>query len=149
VLISFASGFEPTQGLPEDLIFFLLHMERFGRLLKVNHPVIQYRYHSQMTSHSIGRKTLLKYRVEAFQRQVIVRIIIVYDLFKLKVLPQWSYFMIWGSGRDGKQFFKYLNPDNQLKVTAFCDIDEKKIGTQLVLNHLTKQKVPILHWSKV
>jgi len=56
--------------------------------------------------------------------------------------------MSW-TGRDGKQFYKTLSEANQKRVTAFCDINEKKIGTSIVLNHGTKHSVPIHHWTEI
>uniref|UniRef100_A0A6B2LEU5 Glycosyltransferase 2-like domain-containing protein n=1 Tax=Arcella intermedia TaxID=1963864 RepID=A0A6B2LEU5_9EUKA len=129
-------GYEPAKGLPEDLIFFLKHLEQGGKLHKVPVPLLKYRYHTTMTSSGISRKTLLSYRVQAFERTVLRD-------------PKWSSFMIWGCGRDGKTFYKTLSAQNQLKVVGFCDVNPNLIGTSIVLNHQTKHKIPVLHWNQM
>ncbi|VDK59728.1 unnamed protein product [Gongylonema pulchrum] len=35
--------------------------------------------------------------------------------------------MIWGAGKVGRRFYRALKNENRRKVTAFCDIDEKKL----------------------
>lgn len=57
--------------------------------------------------------------------------------------------MIWGCGRDGKQFYKMLSQVNQQKVSHFCEIHPQKINTSVILNQTTKHKIPIIHWSQV
>jgi hypothetical protein len=61
------------------------------------------------------------------------------------VLSGWEAFAIWGAGRDGRDLFKALQPETRRKVTAFCDVDEKKIGT---VYEFFEYRVPILHFSQ-
>ena len=64
------------------------------------------------------------------------------------VLIRWSHFTIWNAGKQGRRFYRSLCPHNQAKVpptpqaysvrllftrnshkvTAFCDVDDKKIA---------------------
>ena len=57
--------------------------------------------------------------------------------------------MIWSAGRDGKQFYKSLPSATQQRVSAMCDIDPKKIGTTIMINHSTRHVLPIIHWKNV
>lgn len=48
--------------------------------------------------------------------------------FENRVLVNWTNsFVIWNAGKQGKMFYKTLNAENQQKVSAFCDVDEKKL----------------------
>lgn len=58
------------------------------------------------------------------------------------ILQHWATFSIWGAGRDGRKFYMQLSAENQKKVTAFFDVDAKKIGTTY-MNCWTLQKIPI------
>eukprot|EP01130_Rhizamoeba_saxonica_P011302 TRINITY_DN4692_c0_g1_i2.p1 TRINITY_DN4692_c0_g1~~TRINITY_DN4692_c0_g1_i2.p1 ORF type:complete len:169 (-),score=22.35 TRINITY_DN4692_c0_g1_i2:27-533(-) len=126
-------GYNADTNSPEDMIFFYRHLELGGSLLKVDDVLLKYRYHENMTSHKISRQTLMRYKAKAFENSVI---------------KYWDTFMIWSCGRDGKLFYKMLSEQNQAKVKGFVDINEKKIGTILVINHVTKQKIPVYHWSE-
>lgn len=42
------------QGTPEDLIFFYDHLRRGGRLVKVEEPLLLYRYHPAATTFSVS-----------------------------------------------------------------------------------------------
>ncbi len=78
------------------------------------------------------RKTLFYHRVRALER---------------RVLAHWDSFTIWGAGRDGKAFFNTLSPEFQLRVAAFCDIDDSKVGTVYHNSATGGPKVPIIHWT--
>ena len=56
-------------------------------------------------------------------------------MLKTEWLGAWG---IWGAGRDGKQFFQALSKGSRSRVSAFYDLDPKKIGT-------TIDGVPVLH----
>jgi len=48
--------------------------------------------------------------------------------FEDRVLSQWTGdFVVWGAGRDGKEFIKQLSPEALKRVTFIVDVDEKKI----------------------
>jgi len=118
------------------MIFFYEHLRLGGELYKVEKDLLLYRYHATMTSHKISRATLMEYRVRAFEQQILSN-------------PSWATFMIWGCGRDGKKFYKTLPEIHQQKVIAFCDVNPRKIGTKMVLNHQTKHSIPVLHWTQI
>ena len=67
----------------------------------------------------------------------------------LRTDPRWadSDFVIWGAGRDGKDFFKSLSPDLRGRVRCFVDVDEKKIAAGFYANRDLGVKIPIVHFS--
>ena len=118
--------------LAEDLRFFHAHLlyketkDCRGKLqlIRTHQPLLQYRHRvGQSQSSSTSRKLLLQLRVKAF-----VDTIVHQD-------PQWRYcremkkggFVIWGAGRDGKDFYKSLPNETKIHVRCFVDVDEKKI----------------------
>ncbi len=118
--------------LAEDLRFYHAHLsyeEDQGcpgtlQLIRTNEPLLLYRHRiGQSQSSSTSRKLLLQLRTKAF-----VDTIILND-------PKWRYceksekggFVIWGAGRDGKEFFKSLPDVARIHVRCFVDVDEKKI----------------------
>jgi hypothetical protein len=62
------------------------------------------------------------------------------------VLSTWERFSIWGAGRDGRALFKALAPATRARVTAFCDVDERKVGTDYIFEG---QRVPVVHFREV
>ena len=119
--------------LAEDLRFFHAHLQYketkdcpFGtlQLIRTHQPLLHYRHRvGQSQSSSTSRKLLLQLRAKAF-----IDTIVHED-------PQWKYcketkkggFVIWGAGRDGKDFFKALPNEVKIHVQCFVDVDEKKI----------------------
>lgn len=118
--------------LAEDLRFFHSHLELNG-LLRLHRtalattgerilPLVTYRHtrNDQSQSFRTSRKLLLQLRALAFQKSVI------------RVNPFWNTggkrFVIWGCGRDGKDFYKALDHDLQERVYCFVDIDAKKLN---------------------
>jgi len=130
-------GYDETfPSCPEDMIFFYAHLGKGGTLRKVDKVLVQYRYHEGSTCKRIHRLTLMKIRVAAFEEQV---------------LRHWPSFTIWGAGRDGRKFFSALQPENQKKVVAFCDVDVKKVGTNYINSAMPadlRRPVPVVHWTK-
>lgn len=132
-----AGGFsEGGKGVPEDLIFFLRHLELGGGLCRVDADLLMYRYHPGATTFSIHEDTIWKIRMEYIQKQV---------------LDKWESFTIWNAGKQGKKFYRNLSPTNQRKVAAFCDVDPKKIKCGAYIYHESKEKikptVPIVHFQ--
>lgn len=132
-----AGGFsEGGKGVPEDLIFFLRHLELGGGLCRVDADLLMYRYHPGATTFSIHEDTIWKIRMEYIQKQVLVK---------------WESFTIWNAGKQGKKFYRNLSPTNQRKVAAFCDVDPKKIKCGAYIYHESKEKikptVPIVHFQ--
>ena len=131
-----------TLRLAEDLRFFHEHLRASGLLKLYRHgpsdePLVTYRHRAgQSQSSSTPRKLLLNLRVMAFKDNV------------LRVDPRWADgFVIWGAGRDGKDFFKSLSPDIRARVRCFADVDEKKITAGFYANADLGAKVPIVHFS--
>lgn len=113
-------GFREGRGIPEDLHFCYDHMLNGGRFIKLDgEPLVKYRYHDSMVSHSLHRRTLLRVRVAAFE--------------KLILQKKWKgkQFCIWGAGRDGKHVFSALSESGREQVRAFLDVDPRKIGRVL------------------
>lgn len=130
---SFSEG---GKGVPEDLIFFLRHLELGGGLCLVDADLLMYRYHPGATTFSIHEDTIWKIRMEYIQKQV---------------LDKWESFTIWNAGKQGKKFYRNLSTTNQIKVAAFCDVDPKKIKCGAYIYHESKEKikptVPIVHFQ--
>ncbi len=118
--------------LAEDLRFFHSHLQLNG-CLRVHRtalatsgkevlPLVTYRHveNAQSQSFRTSRKLLLQLRALAFQKSII------------RTHPSWNtqdkHFVIWGCGRDGKDFFKALDPDVQERVYCFVDVDAKKLN---------------------
>ncbi len=102
---------------PSDLDFFHRHLDLSGKLARIREPLITYRYNNHSLSWKISRRVLLRVKAEAFERRVI--------------FGQWSdkkNFMIWGNGRDGRDFLKALSYEARTKLKGFGDIDPKKIA---------------------
>lgn len=132
-----AGGFsEGGKGVPEDLIFFLRHLELGGGLCRVDADLLMYRYHPGATTFSIHEDTIWEIRMEYIQKQV---------------LDKWESFTIWNAGKQGKKFYRNLSTINQRKVAAFCDVDPKKIKCGAYIYHESKEKikptVPIVHFQ--
>lgn len=132
-----AGGFsEGGKGVPEDLIFFLRHLELGGGLCRMDADLLMYRYHPGATTFSIHEDTIWKIRMEYIQKQV---------------LDKWESFTIWNAGKQGKKFYRNLLMTNQRKVAAFCDVDPKKIKCGAYIYHESKEKikptVPIVHFQ--
>ncbi|KAF4797300.1 UDP-GlcNAc:betaGal beta-1,3-N-acetylglucosaminyltransferase-like 1 [Turdus rufiventris] len=104
---------EGGKGVPEDLLFFYDHLQKGGGVLRVNHCLLLYRYHPQAATHSVLEETIWNHRVRFLED---------------RVLSSWTSFTIWNAGKQGKKLYRSLSPANQKKVTAFCDVDEKKIA---------------------
>lgn len=122
-----AGGFsEGGKGVPEDLIFFLRHLELGGGLCRVDADLLMYRYHPGATTFSIHEDTIWEIRMEYIQKQV---------------LDKWESFTIWNAGKQGKKFYRNLSTTNQRKVAAFCDVDPKKIKCGAYIYHESKEKI--------
>jgi len=165
-----------TLRLAEDLRLFHAHLSYpFGRhgqksnmedergtlkLIRTAEPLLTYRHREgQSQSSSTPRKLLLQLRTKAFTDTIILQ------------NRKWTEdgFIIWGAGRDGKDFFKALPDDVKACVRAFVDVDEKKIASGyysapkdikcdqgLVLGKLEKKnrrkdcyKIPLVHFSLI
>ncbi|XP_064890693.1 queuosine-tRNA galactosyltransferase isoform X4 [Columba livia] len=126
---------EGGKGVPEDLLFFYKHIQMGGEVFRVNHCLLLYRYHPQAATHSVLEGTIWNHRVKFLED---------------RVLSSWTSFTIWNAGKQGKKLYRSLSPANQKKVTAFCDVDEKKIAkgfyTYEESEERPKPKIPICHF---
>ncbi|XP_037546115.1 UDP-GlcNAc:betaGal beta-1,3-N-acetylglucosaminyltransferase-like protein 1 [Nematolebias whitei] len=127
---------EGGKGVPEDLLFFYQLLRQGGSLFRVDQSLLVYRYHEKATTHSVTEETIWKLRVDFLQE---------------RVLSQWENFTIWNAGKQGRKLYRSLNPINQKKVKAFCDVDANKIQkgfyTYEESEERPKPKVPILHYK--
>ncbi|NXK84202.1 B3GNL protein, partial [Amazona guildingii] len=126
---------EGGRGVPEDLLFFYKHIQNGGEVFRVNHCLLLYRYHPQAATHSVLEGTIWNHRVRFLED---------------RVLSSWTSFTIWNAGKQGKKLYRSLSPANQKKVTAFCDVDEKKITkgfyTYEESEERPKPRVPVHHF---
>ena len=84
----------------EDLIFFLKHLEKGGRLKKVDKNLLIYRYHDTNLSPLRSLSRLFATRLSFFERRV------------LSTPPWQDGFVVWGAGKGGQEFvdnLSYLN----------------------------------------
>eukprot|EP00468_Gymnochlora_sp_CCMP2014_P012600 CAMPEP_0167765128 /NCGR_PEP_ID=MMETSP0110_2-20121227/14487_1 /TAXON_ID=629695 /ORGANISM="Gymnochlora sp., Strain CCMP2014" /LENGTH=350 /DNA_ID=CAMNT_0007652751 /DNA_START=122 /DNA_END=1174 /DNA_ORIENTATION=+ len=125
-------GYPELKGL-NDMEFFHSHLDKKGELIRVEEPLVMYRYTSSSLSWKSTRRDLLRCRLKAFEK---------------RVLSKWTKFSIWGAGRDGHNFFKELSSFNKAKVLQFCDVDLKKIERGFNTRE-TKKTIPVVHWTKV
>jgi hypothetical protein len=138
-----------TLRLAEDTRFFYAHLHAGGRLYlhRTPTPLLSYRHRAGMSqSSSTPRKLLLKLRAKAWED------LIFYSTKSGEACDNtiWSGgFVIWGAGRDGKDFLKALSPPVASKVICFVDVDQKKIETTKWYENPTlgNRRIPILHFS--
>ncbi|XP_039951111.1 UDP-GlcNAc:betaGal beta-1,3-N-acetylglucosaminyltransferase-like protein 1 [Bactrocera tryoni] len=130
---------ERGRGTPEDLIFFFAHLDRGGRVLRINECLLLYRYHAAATTFSIVAETIWQLLMQHLLTHV------------LCVEPWRSGFTIWNAGKRGRKFFRELPQAFKCKVCAFCDVDEKKINKSYnhydVKAHRFTHVVPIVHFT--
>jgi len=126
--------------LAEDLRFWHDHLIDGGMVKLLRTPkdvaLVTYRHSGTSQSFRTSRKLLLQLRVLALERSII--------------RPNWlndGGFIIWGAGRDGKDFFRALSNDLRGLVYCFLDVDEKKIGLGSYVNRDIGANVPIIHFS--
>eukprot|EP00075_Anas_platyrhynchos_P038111 XP_027327364.1 UDP-GlcNAc:betaGal beta-1,3-N-acetylglucosaminyltransferase-like protein 1 isoform X3 [Anas platyrhynchos] len=128
---------EGGKGVPEDLLFFYKHIQKGGEVVRVNHCLLLYRYHPQAATHSVLEETIWNHRVRFLED---------------RVLSSWTSFTIWNAGKQGKKLYRSLSPANRKKVTAFCDVDEKKITRGFYTfeesEERPKPKIPICHFRE-
>lgn len=125
--------------LAEDLRFFHDHLDKGGKLklLRSSQPLVTYRHSGTSQSFRTSRKLLVQLRALAFERSIL--------------RSQWQedqgLFIIWGAGRDGKDFLKALSDEARNRVYCFVDVDEKKLKVGSYHNRELAKSVPIIHFS--
>ena len=129
---------ENGKGFPEDLEFFYRHLDNGGELYKIENSLLKYRYHSEAATFSVHEDTIWDLRMKQIQKNII---------------SKWGNFTIWNAGKQGRRFYRSLDPENREKVLALCDVDEKKINRGIYTCELIKGddgkplKVPIVHFK--
>ena len=124
---------EDGYGVPEDLIFFYKHLSSGGSLIRVDSegPLMIYRHHPAATTFSVSTDTIWNLRLDRLQTEI---------------LSKWSTFTIWNAGKLGRKLFRSLSPENQGKVSTFCDVDPKKIAQRHYQPFPMKCKIPIINF---
>jgi len=125
-----------TIRLAEDIRFIHAHLHANNGLLRlVRKPLLTYRHRAgQSQSSQTPRKLLLRLRTLAFERTVLLS-------------QKWDKFVVWGAGRDGKDFVKALSDDARKKVVCMVDVDHKKIATGHYTYNERDIHIPIVHFS--
>lgn len=128
---------EIQDGFPEDLEFYYRHLECNGKLIKIEIPLLIYRYHHSSASFNVHENTIWNLRVKQLQKHV---------------LSAWTSFTIWNAGKQGRKFYKSLTKENRCKVVAMCDVDKKKIdkgfyNCDVFKNEECHSRIPIIHFS--
>lgn len=125
---------EGISRVPEDLYFFLDHLLLGGRLSRVPRSLLTYRY--TLNGWTLGSKKADLQKVRA-------------RYLEAMVLSKWPAFQIWGYGKDGRKFIKFLTAQTACKITGFLDVDEKKI-LQISKYYCAEsgKTVPIRHFTQ-
>ncbi|XP_022084954.1 UDP-GlcNAc:betaGal beta-1,3-N-acetylglucosaminyltransferase-like protein 1 isoform X2 [Acanthaster planci] len=128
---------EHGKGTPEDLLFFFEHLRLGGKVFRVDHCLLMYRYHPAAATHSVSQESIWDIRMKALEE---------------RVLSCWDSFTIWNAGKQGRRFYRSLSEHNKEKVAQFCDVDVKKIEKGVYIYEeseaIPKPRVPIIHFSK-
>lgn len=123
--------------LAEDLRLYHSHLYSDGllRLHRTKTPLVTYRHRAGMSQSSqTPRKLLLHLRVLSFETAVL--------------RCDWpGLFVVWGAGRDGKNFVKALSEDTRRRVACFVEVDEKKIDSGYYFNKEINVRIPVVHFS--
>lgn len=119
--------------LAEDLRFIHAHLYANGILRVLPMKLLVYRHRAGLSQSSqTPRKLLLQLRTLAFE---------------ISVVSQWDRFVIWGAGRDGKDFIKALSNEARKKVVCMVDVDHKKIEAGHYYHKEMDIRVPVVHFS--
>ena len=142
-----------TIRVAEDLRFFHEHLSTGGRLQRTRRtsvPLVSYRHRPGVSQSALtSRKLLLALRVVAFEQMILFH-------SSLDKTNLWNdKFIIWGAGRDGKDFFKALSLEARQKVYCFVDVDDAKISRgfynyfspNVLKKKQTALNIPIIHFS--
>jgi glycosyltransferase involved in cell wall biosynthesis len=146
-----------TLRVAEDLRLFHEHLVQSGRLQRVrvtnnrnpHQPLISYRHSLSSQCGQTPRKLLLSLRVAALEKAVLSS--------HCESELGWgdeTKFIVWGAGRDGKDFVKALSPLRQRRVYCMVDVDDQKIQQGFyVLDRRPHEpggiKIPIVHFSLI
>lgn len=118
-------GYVEDTRIGEDIVFFHRHLETGGRLQRVPRPLLSYRCHPGQRSWRLPRQAVQEAKVSAFERQVL-------DVAAVGS-PWQDGFAVVGAGRDARTFCRSMSVAGRAKITAFHDVDPKKINTTINL----------------
>ena len=121
------------QRIPEDTFFFMDHLQLGGTLSKVPKCLLTYRYTNGSWALGTRKQDLQKVRLVFLEKNI---------------LSFWDSFMIYGFGKDAKKIYNMLSIDMKYKVSAFCDVDQKKIG-RLHFCRVTQRHRKVLDYKQV
>eukprot|EP00933_Yihiella_yeosuensis_P072387 TRINITY_DN80775_c0_g1_i1.p1 TRINITY_DN80775_c0_g1~~TRINITY_DN80775_c0_g1_i1.p1 ORF type:complete len:503 (-),score=88.66 TRINITY_DN80775_c0_g1_i1:55-1563(-) len=114
-------GYTQDTSVGEDIVYFHKHLESGGRLHRVSDALLTYRCHPGQRSWRLPRRAVQDAKVAAFERQV------------LASSWQGKSFAVVGAGRDARDFCRSLSTAGRTRVTAFHEVDPKKIGRSIAL----------------
>ncbi|XP_013183805.1 UDP-GlcNAc:betaGal beta-1,3-N-acetylglucosaminyltransferase-like protein 1 [Amyelois transitella] len=131
-------GFDETgHGTPEDLIFFYKHLDLNGDIIRVDEELLIYTYHREATTFSVKRDHIWRIQLRRLENII---------------FPEWDKFIIWNAGKAGRRVVRALSQSSLEKVTAFCDVDKKKVGRLIELycpvERKVIKKVPVIHFNE-
>ena len=151
----------------EDPIFFRRHLHSGGKIILADEgePLLLYRFSSGSISWKTPRLLLQRIRAAMFEESVIFSsslstlsssssstsssgsssssCTLTSSSSSTSTSSSFLFskgFTIWGAGRDGKAFYNALSPAGKSLVTAFCDIDERKIGQRYPQVDVSKKR---------
>ena len=144
-----------TLRLAEDLRYFHAHLYANGLLrlhkssINPEKPLVTYRHRlNQSQSYQTSWKLLLHLQALAFEICVL-RDSPINSL--TTIANTWrandGKFVVWGAGRDGKDFVRALSLEARERVYCFVDVDQKKIQQGFYANRELGLKIPIVHFS--
>lgn len=114
----------PFIPYPEDPILLHRHLAAGGLLARVpaqEGPILTYRYREGGQTWSVSRDILLATKAAIFEERML-------HGPESDAYPFKKGFSIWGCGRDGKSFYKYLSPAGRALVRAFLEVHPSKVG---------------------
>lgn len=113
--------------------------------------LVSYRHSgSGSQSGQTSRKLLLHLRVAAFDKMVLSRTETETTTTHSEETQSWGKFIVWGAGRDGKDFVKALPPSVQQRVYCMLDVDHQKIARGYYVGGTDAAgqiKIPVVHFS--
>ncbi|CAJ0956422.1 unnamed protein product, partial [Mesorhabditis belari] len=126
---------EHAKGFPEDLDFFYRALDFGVKLVKIDEPLVEYRYHPDCATFGVFEETIWNLRIQRLQT---------------RFLDNLANFSIWSVGKQGKRFFKSLSTKNKSKVAAFYDVDERKVQHGKYeeydeINRRVVATIPVMH----
>lgn len=176
-----------TLRLAEDLRFYHEHLQN-GRLCLCRQNLVLYRHEYGSQSSKTTRQLLLHLRVMALEHAILQSSTPQPNNIAMKknnnhndhtdihhhigntetrIVPWYGPFVVWGAGRDGKDFVKALSSKARDRVYCMVDVDDKKIEqgfyvyspppSSLVTDNKKKRKkgrsnigmkkIPIVHFA--